>query len=73
MMILREPNDRELLTAQVIVRTLRGCGDDEEKQTRFVGHVLRDYALVIDDHRATADKLRRMVRVRSGNVQKCRD
>jgi len=36
--------DRELLAARAMVRTLRACGDDEEKQVRFLATMLRDIA-----------------------------
>ncbi len=56
---MREPNSRELLAARAIVRTLRACGDDEEKQQRFAAHVLRDHALEVEEHREAIAKLRR--------------
>jgi len=36
--------DRAELTARAVVRTLRACGDDEEKQIRFLTKVLRDWS-----------------------------
>ncbi|HYT44206.1 MAG TPA: hypothetical protein VEP90_17870 [Methylomirabilota bacterium] len=45
----RAPNEHEVHAANRIVRTIIDCGDNIEKQVRFMSFIIRDWNLDIEE------------------------